>query len=345
MFSKVIFSKIVVFALLMGSFQLLSAQNDTLVLKNGNTLIGEIKGMKQGIATMETSYSDSDFKIEWGKIKSIHTETEFLITVKSGTRYDGHLKSKDSSEVMILKAKDTLATFQKEDLVFLREVKSTFLSKIKASLSVGYNYTKADELSQFSLRGNVGYRAKRWGLNAKYNDIRSSRKDSESIKRLEGSLDYQFYLKHNWYTVTEVSWLSNTEQNLNLRTLGKLGIGKYLIQTNQMYWGIQAGASYNNESYEVEGTEISNNSAEGFFGTELNLYDIKDFSLMTRVVLYPSITESERWRLDYNLDVKYDLPLNFYVQVGINLNYDNQPVQNASETDYIFQTMLGWDFN
>lgn len=320
-------------------------QKDSLVLTNENIIVGEVKGMKKGVVTIETDYSDSDFKIEWGKIKTINTKTEFLITTKSGDRFNGALRPKDSVEISIVKVKDTLASFPKEEIVFLREVKSSFLSKIKASLSVGYNYTKAEDLSEFSIRTLLGYRAKRWGLNAKYNDIRSSREDAEPVERLEASLDYQFYLKHNWYTVTEISWLSNTEQNIKLRTLAKLGIGKYLIQTNSLYWGIQAGASYNNESFSVEQGETNNNSGEAFFGTELNLYDIKDLSLLTQAVVYPSLTESGRWRFDYNLDIKYDLPLNFYIKLGITLNYDNQPVKDASETDYIFQTMVGWDFN
>lgn len=323
----------------------LFAQNDSLVLKNGNTIVGELKEMTKGVTTFKTSYSSSDFKIKWKKVKTIKTQTEFLITVKSGNRYNGSLHGEIGNNISILNAKDTIVKIHHEDIVFLRQVKSSFLSKISASLSVGYNYTKADDLSQFSIRSLLGYRAKRWSLDGKYNDIRSSRKDTEPVKRLEASLNYQYYLKHNWYTVTEISWLSNTEQNLTLRTLGKLGFGNFIIQTNRSYWGIQAGATYNNENYEVEGNTISNNSAEAFLGTELNLYDIGDLSLLTGVAVYPSLTESGRWRLDYNIDLKYDLPLDLYIKFGFTLNYDNQPVKTASKTDYVFQTMIGWDFN
>jgi transposase len=41
------------------------AQNDTIISRDNNVLNGEIKDMDRGVLTLETSYSDSDFKIEW----------------------------------------------------------------------------------------------------------------------------------------------------------------------------------------------------------------------------------------------------------------------------------------
>jgi hypothetical protein len=58
------------------------------------------------------------------------------------------------------------------------------------------------------------------------------------------------------------------------------------------------------------------NSLEGYFGSELNLYDIGDLSILTKAVAYPSITESGRWRADFVFDTKYDLPLGFLYQIG-----------------------------
>lgn len=336
--------RFIIVLLLLFQSSFVFAQNDSLLLSNGNKIFGEMKSMKQGVATVKTPYSKSDFKIKWGKVKTVHTETEFLITVKSGERYNGFLQSGEDDEIHILHASDTLASVPKEHIVFLDVVKTDFLSNIKVALGVGYNFTKADNLSQFSVRSTLGYRAKRWALNANYNDIRSSQDKIKSVKRLDASLGYQFYLKRNWFTVTEVSWLSNTEQNIRLRTLARLGVGKYILQTNSAYWAVHSGVTYNNESFRVHDVNKDNNSAEGFIATELNLYDIGDITLLTRAIAYPSLTESGRWRFDYTLDLKYDLPLDFYINFGITLNYDNKPVKSGSETDYVFQTTFGWSF-
>ncbi|MFN2128683.1 MAG: DUF481 domain-containing protein, partial [Anaerolineales bacterium] len=66
--------------------------------------------------------------------------------------------------------------------------------------------------------------------------------------------------------------------------------------------------------------------------------------LLTNIMVYPGITEKGRWRSDFNLDTKYDLPYDFYIKVSLTINYDNRPAEGASETDYVVQTGLGWEW-
>ena len=87
----------------------------------------------------------------------------------------------------------------------------------------------------------------------------------------------------------------------------------------------------NNEQFTDE-TE-SRNSWEGFIGTELNLFNIGDLNLSTKLVAFPSFTDSGRWRSDFNLDVKYEMPFDddFYIKVGTTVNYDDMHQQIAIE--------------
>ncbi len=296
--------------------------------------------MDRGVLTMETDYSDSDFKIEWKKIKEIYTDSYFLITLSDGRRYNGTLTMADSSTISIIGEHGTVATSRK-DIVYLNSVDSGFWSRLYAGIDLGYSVTKANNLQQLSLRSNIGYLAEKWSADASYNNIFSSQEGIEDVHRIDAGLTYRYYLPKDWFLIGQLSWLSNTEQSIQLRTVSKIGLGKYLIHTNSTYWGVQGGGSFNNEEFSDE--SLSRQSAEGFFGTELNMYDIGDLNLLTKVVVYPSITESGRWRTDFNFDTKYDLPLDFYIRLGFTLNYDNQPVEGAPNTDYVFQTTFGWE--
>lgn len=100
--------------------------------------------------------------------------------------------------------------------------------------------------------------------------------------------------------------------------------------------------SYNNEAFNVNNNITRNNSLEAYFGTEANLYNTGDINLVTRVIVYPSLSVSNRIRTDFNFDIKYDLPLDFYIKLGLSLNYDSKPAELASQTDYVFQTTIGW---
>ncbi|MBZ9650725.1 DUF481 domain-containing protein [Psychroflexus montanilacus] len=317
------------------------AQTDSIVLKNGNTIVGELKEMRQNVATVKTDYSDTDLKIKWDKIEELKTTGKFVITLQSGERYTAILKG-NSEVIQLLDKNKPLARSPMRNIVFLKQIQPDVWRNFNASLSLGYNFTKANDLSQYSVRSNIEYRGKRWSASTRYNHIISSQTDVPSTERLDANLVYNYFLKKKWFLLGEVNWLTNTAQNISLRTVSKAGLGRYLVQTNTLYWGLQAGLTFNKERFSNQGVDLENESSEAFLGTEANLYNIGDLSLLSRVVVYPSLTESGRWRTDFNFDIKYDLPLDFFINFGVSLNYDNQPVLGGMETDYVLQTTLGW---
>ncbi len=320
----------------------LFGQQDSIIFVNDNYMIGEVKNMERGVLVVKTDYSDSDFKIEWEGVKEIYTESFFLITLTDGSRYNGTLSSTAPGEAdLLVNSGDTVRT-DLDDIVYLKSVDEKPLSRLYANISVGFSYAKARNFRQFSVRANAGYIANRWLADGYFSSVNSSQDDAETIDRTEGGFSFQFFLPKDWYLVASTTYLSNTEQKLALRTLGKFGVGKYLIHTNKVYWGTGLGLSYNNERFSNENPD--RNSMEGYFGSQLNLFDLGDVSLVTTLVAYPSFTEGGRWRVDYNFDGKYDLPLDFFISLGFSLNFDNRPVEGAARTDYVFQTTFGWEW-
>jgi hypothetical protein len=249
----------------------------------------------------------------------------------------------DSSKVTIHDDAGNTHDYPISVIVNLKSLKDKFWDNVHASLSLGYSLTKAQALQQFTSRSSIGYVSEHWAADATYNNLRSTQDDVEDVRREDGGVTLNYFLPKDWYVPVSVTFLSNTEQKIDLRLLSKVGIGKYLIHKNKAYWGFSAGANANYEVYSDESE--GGTSWEGFIGTEANLFDIGDLSLLTRAVAYPSITESGRLRADFVFDFKYDLPLDFYVQLGLTVNYDNHPVEGAPDTDYVFQTTFGWKWN
>jgi hypothetical protein len=298
--------------------------------------------MDKSVLTVETDYSKSDFKIDWKEIKTINTTTNFMMTLSNGRRVSGRIKSTEDGSLIILTNDGQSVEDELHEIVFMNSVSKGFWDQLSASISLGYSLTKAQNLKQFTLRSNLGYIAERWSADISYNGLNSTQDDIAPIQRKDGGLTFNFLLPKDWFIPVSLTFLSNTEQKIDLRLLGKLGIGNYIIHKNNAYWGISLGLNGNFEDF--EGEESDRKTWEGFVGTELNLFDIGDFSILTKVVAYPSLTESGRIRADYVLDTKYDLPLDFYVQLGLTVNYDNKPVEGAPDTDYVFQTTFGWSW-
>lgn len=335
----------VLFVLFIGLTFRVSAQTDILYLHNGDHLIGTLKKMEKGVASFKTDYSDSNFKVKWKEVDSVNTQTSYLIFVHPDKRYNGRLAQADQRSVYLIHEGDTLHRVGLSDIVYLREVKSDFLSKFSAELGVGFNFTKAQRISEFNIRSRLAYRSEHWNASANYDDLRSTRKHAETVKRMEASIDYQYILKNNWFTLSQISLYSNSEQSINLRTLAQLGMGKLILMNRYLYWNVQGGFAYNNENFKSSSNTNFKNSSEILLGTEFNIYDLKDFSLLVKAAAFPSITESKRLRLDFSIDLKYDLPLDLFVKFGYTFNHDNKPIDHAHSTDYVFQTTLGWDFN
>ncbi|MGV8826935.1 MAG: DUF481 domain-containing protein [Breznakibacter sp.] len=292
---------------------------------------------------MKTTFSDSDFAIEWNGVKEIFTQSYFLITLSNGNRYNGTIQSSGTNQLSIVTDDGQAIPIHFDEIVFMEDVNKGFWSQIYASIDFGFDLTKANSFKQYSMRSNLGYMARRWQLDANYNALNTYQDNVDDIQRDEGGVTFKFFLPKDWYPLISLGLLSNTEQNLNLRSTGKLGMGKFLIHTNKTHLGLMVGVNFNVENYNL-GSTPDRESWEGFLGSELNMFNIGDFNLLTQFVVYPSFTESRRWRSDFRVDGKYDLPLDFYVKFGLTLNYDNRPANDAPQSDYVFRTGFGWEW-
>lgn len=350
--------------LVFGSYTFSAAQTDSLFMKNGNIIVGEIKSMDKGVLTIETDYSDSDFTITWVEVFKIRSKSKYLITLSNGRRYNGSLNSLDSltaeidtydpeglignMNLSLSKKRETTehAAGGKQEVtlaevVYLNALDEDFWSRLSANIDFGWSLTRANNLKQLNIRSGLGYLADRWKISSSFNSLRSTQDEVEDVKRTDGNVAFNYFLPRDWFLLYNFTYLSNTEQLIKSRVGNQIGLGKYLVHTNSTYFAFQAGVNLNSESY-FDDTPFRN-SGEAMLGTELNLYDIGDLNLLTSVAAYPSFTESGRFRTDFKLDLKYDFLDDFYVKVGTTMNYDNQPVANATTLDYVIQTTVGWE--
>ncbi len=334
----------IIILLMIATLTTFAAEPDSVIFTNDNYVVGEVKSMQRGVLMMETPYSDKDFAIELDGIKEIYCTTYFLITLTDGRRYNGTINTVEPRRVKIIADGGEEVVVDLDHIVLLDDVDQGFWSQFYASIDIGFDLTKANNFRQVSMRSAAGYLAKRYNLDANYNTLNSSQDSVQDIKRTDGSVSFKYYLPKDWYLITSVNFLSNTEQRLNLRSTLKGGLGKYVIHTNRKYWSFGVGVNYNNESFSSE--DADRNSMEAFFGSELNLFDVGDLDLLTKVLAYPSLTESGRWRTDFDIQTRYEMPFDddFYIKIGFTLNYDSQPVEGATDTDYVFHTGFGWEW-
>ena len=321
---------------------------DTLVMDNGNVLVGEIKEMTRGVLQMKTKYSDSDLKLKWDHIREMHTRRFFIIYLEKGIRFYGTMNSDKNhpGEVRIFDFQKGNVLVRQGKIIYLKEVDQSFISRLSLDVSLGYSLAKANNNSQFTTRLNTSYLANVYSVRINYSMNRNFQTVDDTLKtkirRTEANIAGKYFLKKAWFITGSGNFLSSTEQKLNLRATTLFGVGNFLINDHVHYLSVAGGAVWNIESY-TENDQPDKNSLEAFLNVEYLLFNFGDLDINTNLDVYPGITEKGRFRSDFNLNVKYKFIADFFINLGFTYNFDNQPVEGAPRFDYLFETTIGWE--
>jgi hypothetical protein len=324
------------------SIPMLWSQVDTVFFDQDQVLFGEIKDLNQGILRVKTSYGEGDFQVEWREVRGMVTQTRFLITLSNGEVFNGRLQGFDPAAINLVTDERGIVPVSRNDIVFLKPIEEGFADQLYFSVALGFNLARANNLRQFTSRTRFGYLARRWDIDGSLNGLQSVQNDTNFVRRYDGGLKYTQVLRHGWLLFQELDFLNSTELRLRLRTLAKIGAGKFIFRTNKFHWTVFAGPSFNFENF--QGDSPDKRSVEGFVGTDVNIFDAEDISLKSQWLVYLGFTESRRWRTDFRFDIKYDLPLDFFLNLGFTLNFDNQPVESATRLDYVLDFTFGWEW-
>lgn len=327
----------------LGIFGIAEAQNDTIVSKDNSVLVGEIKEMDRGVLTLETNYSDSDFKITWLELKEIISTRKYRFSLSNGDRLHGTITVDTIAKKLIIQDDEKGAiSISPKELVYLKHVDGgNIFDIINLSMDVGYSFTKANNLHQLNGSINADYYVKKWGLSANASTVQNVQDNAPSTIRSTGGLEFKFFMKNDIFALASANYLSNNEQQLNLRSTYSAGLGKYFIHTNRIYFNASAGIAYTIENF--MDTIPNKNGTEGQLGIEYNMFDIGDLNLFTKLVVNPSFTEKGRVRTLFNIKVKYDLPRDFYLKTSLDYQYDNKPLEGIDPEDYVFTFGFGWE--
>jgi putative salt-induced outer membrane protein YdiY len=317
-----------------------SAATDVVTTLTGEKIVGEIKKVEKDVLTIETTYSDSDFKIEWDQIASIESDRQFLIETFDGKRLSGTLKVDPAKKATVLVGSDSVLL---ADLAAMVPFERSFWSRFDAGFDFGYSMTQANSAKQLTLGGTLLYRDRQIVDTALANVFKSSQSNAPDTQRWDFGNDYRYLLGDRWYVNTTQDFLNSDEQKLDLRTTIGGGGGRYLFRSAAQHLALGGGLAWTNEQY-TDITIPTKDSAEAYIGTEFMTEKLKFADLVTRFTYYPSLTIDDRYRINYKFDLDFNLPGDWYLRVGIFENFDSQPPPGLSRNDYGWSNSFGLKF-
>src|ERR1700739_1514409 len=129
---------------------------DVLVMKNGDHLTGEIKGLDAGVLYVSFDYIDGTTSINWSEVASLESKQLFLVKTQDGSVYMGTLKTAVAGaarpvQIQVFQVAEHVHTIEKSKIVRMVATSDNFWQRFNGEVSFGTIYSKGNESTQDSL--------------------------------------------------------------------------------------------------------------------------------------------------------------------------------------------------
>ncbi len=363
-------TKITLFAL--SSLLILNAgllardKTDVVLMKNGDSITGEIKKLEKGRLKLSTDYMSSVY-IEWKDIRKLTSQYLFEVEVQSGQKYFGAMRPPSGNEDQIeILGVGGPAALDHLDIVEITPLEDNFWDKLDGYVDVGLTFNRANRVKEFSLGTEIRQRTRKRELLVDYSSRFSGQQDVESKERNVLGVSFKKFLSNRWFAVGLTQFTQNTELDLDLRTVLGGGFGRTLIQTNNTLLSLAGAGVYSREKFSRESCtaavsqssaddcpdgdvlkveEIGNN-IEAMIGLnwETFRFDTPKLDIRTTLEVLPNMTDFGRIRVDLNSRIQYEIFKDFFFAVTLFDQYDSRPPSSVEKNDFGITTSIGWSF-
>lgn len=323
-------------------------KKDIVVMKNGDTMTGEVKSLVNGLLAFKADYMADTIQLDWNQIATIKSSDQFSVVFSDGTRDTGMIikgadPEKGVGDFVVEGAEEEMQTLS-QNVVTINQVEDTFLHQLTGSISYGLTYTGGTSSTQSNFSTNVSYRSERWYGMIDASSVLSRQNDAKPSGRNTVDMYYYNYRGERWFVAGTASFLSSRQQDLSGRTTVGGGIGADLIRRTSMNLQFVGGAVLIDEHYAPSVGSVVVRGADSQFLFQFTKYTFTKFQFTTNMGIFPSLTDFGRVRFSLNSSLKKDLARNLTLIYTLYENFDSRPPVPAPKNDFGTTMSVGWTF-
>jgi hypothetical protein len=321
--------------------------SDVIVMKNGDRLTGEIKGLNAGVLYVSMDYVLGTSSIQWAKVAHLESKQLFVVRTEGGAVYTGTLNVTDASgdrpmELAVAEGSGKVV-IESPKIVVMEKTSTKFFQRFNGSINTGIIYSKGNESTQYNLGSQIEYPRERWGAGASFNSTLSSSTGATASTRNQLDFDAYHLLRwNNWFYKGLGGVLQSSEQGIIRQTTFGGGVGRYLKNNNASRISVLVGFTGQSTTYQQD--IASQNLAFGVVAANLQFFRFDKTNGSVSAMLMPGISDPSR--------VKFNLNANYYIKLTGSLswnvtvydNWDSQPPAGLSGSDYGSSSGLSWTF-
>jgi len=342
---------ILVCTLLIAAPLLARDKSDVIVMKNGDRMTCEIKGLDSGVLYASLDYVDGTISVQWSKVARLESSQLFLVKTQDGSVYTGTLRTPETTEgrpveIAVAQAPTQEVVLDRQQIVRMGETSKKFWQRFNGEIDWGLLYSKGNQSTQYNLSSEVEYPRERWLATANYSSNLSSSTGTNASTRNELTVGAQRLLRWNNYFYAGIAdFLQSSVQGIQLQTSLGGGIGRYLKNTNNATVAVVGGFAWQGAQYRQAGSPDSRDDvAAGLVGVQAKFFRFKKTNLDLTAEVFPAISEPGRVHLNLNTAYYIKIFSNLSWNISFYGNWDNQPPPHFSGSDYGSSSGVTWTF-
>jgi len=320
-----------------------AAKTDVIVLRNGDHITGEVDQMRQGKLKLKTDDSGT-LSIEWDKIVSVTTAGEYDVTLRDGTRLLGRLMPGPAPALRIAATGGVETPVPMADIVSMTTIKVGFLKRIDGSFDLGGSYTQSSGVADVYMDTTAYYRRPAFTYGAQFSTNLTRQPEAPETFRYSLKVNYTRYRKNQWFVSGLGFFESNEDLGFTFRGTGAASVGRYLKRTNRAELLVAGGLAAGRE-IPVDESAVTNIDAMGAMDLSVFTYDYPTTRVDVGLLVFPSLNDPGRVRVNANGKLKRELFHDFFVSVTAYDAFDSRPrTAGAERNDAGASFSFGWTF-
>jgi hypothetical protein len=321
---------------------------DVIVMKNGDHLTGEVKGLSAGVLYVSMKYILGTSSVQWSEVSRLESKQLFLVKTENGLVYTGVLKTSNAPgdrplTIEVAESPGKEVEIESSHIVQMDQTSTKFFQRFNGTMDTGIIYSKGNQSTQYSIGSALSYPRKRWSVGANFSsNLSASTGATASTRNQLGLAAYHLLPWNNWFYGGLGTLLQSSEEGIDRQTTAGGGIGRYFKNTNRARISLLVGLAGQNTAY--HSNFGSQNLTGGLITTNIQFFRFNKTNGTVNAVLMPVISQPGRLKLDWNANYYIKITGNLSWNISLYGNWDNKPPNGLSGTDYGSSSGLSWTF-
>jgi hypothetical protein len=313
---------------------------DTIIMKDGTVLSGELKGLKSGRLEFDID-NISIVKIKFDRIRLVKAIThQYRVETSDRKIYFGFIRRSDSTGILRILTKDSAVLIPLDKIAFMTSYDGSSFMHVRGYVSSGFTYARSSNAGRFNFDAAIAWQFERVRTDLT-GSMFVSQTDTTWVRDRENLNLQSFYLINSYLSVGGmVKYQRNYELGLARRFQEGLGIVYNWLSRNNFQVKSLTGLVFNQER-NIEGQSFSNQIEVPLtIQAEFFKFSKPNISVNTSQSAYISLTDPGRLRWDGDTRISWELIEDLALSIQIYHNFDNRP-PSGNPRSWDYGTVLG----